>query len=555
LQPKTAYQLRAWARTEAGLAYSDVKSVTTSEIVIPEYAHNVYYCSPDGDDTTADGSADKPFYSVQNAIDIVQAGDTIYMAAGTYKYSARINASTVGSKDSGMIQLKAVGGRAVLDFSAMKVADANQGMRLCGSYWHIYGIDFCNAGDNGLLVERNKPSGGSYSDIAANVDQAHHNIIENCRFYRNSDTGLQMKNLAAYNMVINCDSYYNADPDLGDADGFAVKLSHGDGNYFYGCRAWSNSDDGWDQYIKSEGGFPDDITTTLEMCWAFDNGFLEDGTAGTGNGNGFKMGSNQGRNNVILNRCLAFNNLQKGFDQNHNTGNMILNNCTGYAAKYTENSSHYSYRIDEAVAANHEVRFTNCVAISDGISDRNKSAYAPYVANGEQITCNFETLPEDYQSIDPKGMDGDRADDGTLPDLTFMKIREGNSKLIDCGTEVTPYAGESVWSKGITYNGIAPDLGCYETGANTPTGIAALTAADKSGRLTITRAECGLLFVTISGASSTDVNTLNVVDLNGRVVKQLIVNGAIAQLNLVGLNSGVYIVRLNATASAIKVRL
>jgi hypothetical protein len=426
-------------------------------------------------------------------------------------------------------------------------------MRLCGSYWHIYGLDFCNAGDNGLLIERNKPSGGSYSDIAANVDQAHHNIIENCKFYRNSDTGLQMKNLAAYNMVINCDSYYNADPDLGDADGFAVKISHGDGNYFYGCRSWSNSDDGWDQFIKSEGGFPDDITTTLEMCWAFDNGFLEDGTAGTGNGNGFKMGSSQGRNNVILNRCLAFNNLQKGFDQNHNSGNMILNNCTGYASKYTANSSHYSYNISEAVAANHEIRFTNCVAISDGISDRQKSAYAPYIADGEQITCDFLTLPDDYQSIDPTGMDGERAADGTLPDLPFMKIREGNTKLIDCGTVVTPYAGESVWSKGIDYNGIAPDLGCYETG--TSNGIADIAATDKTNRLTVTRAECGLLFVTIAGAASTDINTLNVIDLNGSTVKSLTVNGSTTQLNLAGLNHGLYIVRLNSTDATIKIRL
>lgn len=553
LQPQTEYNIRAWVRTEAGIAYSETKTVTTSEIVIPEYAHNIYYCSPDGDDTTADGSEEKPFYSLQKAVDLVQAGDAIYMAAGTYKYSSRINVSAVGAKDSGMIQLKSVGGRAVLDFSEMSVADANQGMRLCGSYWHIYGIDFCNAGDNGLLIERNKPNGGNYSDIAANVDQAHHNIIELCKFYRNSDTGLQMKNLAAYNMVINCDSYYNADPDLGDADGFAVKLSHGEGNYFYGCRSWSNSDDGWDQYIKSEGGFPDDITTTIENCWAFNNGFLEDGNAGTGNGNGFKMGSDEGRNNVILNRCLSFNNLQKGFDQNHNTGNMILNNCTGYAEPYTSNSSHFTYRIDETVAANHVIRLTNCVAISDGITDRKKSAYAPISVSGEQITCDFLTLPEDYQSIDPTGMDGERNEDGSLPELPFMKIREGNAKLIDCGTEVYPFAGESVWSNGIQYNGIAPDLGCFETEA-TSTGIANLAAADKSGRLTVTRAECGLLFITISGTSSTDVNTLNVIDMNGRTVRKLNVSGSTAQLNLAGVNPGLYIIRLNDTNATIKVR-
>ena len=220
------------------------KTFTTGKIEIPEYAHNVYYCDPAGDDATADGSGNKPFYSVQKAIDIAQPGDFIYMNAGTYNYTARINVSGVGRKNSGMISLHAVNGRAVLDFKGMPVADANQGMRITGSYWHIYGIDICNAGDNGMLVERDKPSGGGYDDCKENITQGHDNIIENCRFYRNADTGLQMKNLAANNKVINCDAFFNVDPGEGNADGFAVKISHGDGNYFYGCRAWNNSDDG-----------------------------------------------------------------------------------------------------------------------------------------------------------------------------------------------------------------------------------------------------------------------------------------------------------------------
>ena len=102
------------------------------------------------------------------------------------------------------------------------------------------------------------------------------------------------ENLASFNRIINCDAYYNTDPGHGNADGFAVKISHGTGNYFYGCRAWRNSDDGWDQFIKKEGGFPDDVTTTLEYCWAFENGILENGTLSKGNGNGFKMGRTRG---------------------------------------------------------------------------------------------------------------------------------------------------------------------------------------------------------------------------------------------------------------------
>lgn len=530
LPAETTVHIRAYATNSVGIAYSDEVTYTTGSITIGEYNHNIYYCDPDGDDTAADGSIDHPFYSLQKAVDLVQPGDTIYMNAGTYKYGTRVNISTVGERNSGRIALFARGGRAVLDFSQMADEDNNQGIRHVGSYWHYFGLDIVGAGDNGLLIERNKPSGGSYSDIAANTTQGHDNIIENCRFIRNRDTGLQMKNLAANNLVINCDAFYNTDSTHGDADGFAVKISHGDGNYFYGCRAWQNSDDGWDQFIKKEGGFPDDITTTLENCWAFANGYLENGTQSEGNGNGFKMGSNEGRNNIIMNRCLAFDNVNKGFDQNHNTGHMILNNCAGYANKEGDNKSRFTYRLDEPVAANHEIRLTNCVAISDGIADRNKSEYAIYSVVGTMVTCDMNTLPSDYLSIDTKEMTGDRDEMGNLPEVKFMHIVEGNYKLIDAGTEVAPYAGQNPHAVGITFNGAAPDLGAFETG--TPSGLGSLTPADMSSSLNVTRAACGLIILSVEGAKATDVYTLAVYDLGGNLLTSRNFNGASTALNL-----------------------
>ena len=96
-------------------------------------------------------------------------------------------------------------------------------------------MDVTNASDNGLLIERNKPTGGSASDIKNRTQDAHDNIIEDCKFYKNGDTGVQMKNLASYNYVLNCDAFENKDEGDGDADGFAPKISVGTGNYFYGC--------------------------------------------------------------------------------------------------------------------------------------------------------------------------------------------------------------------------------------------------------------------------------------------------------------------------------
>lgn len=554
LAPETTWNLRAYAVNSAGTAYGDEITYTTGSVVVPDYRHNVYYCDPQGDDATADGSESAPFFSLQKAVDIVTPGDTIYMNGGTYRYAARVNIRAVGEKGSGMIVLSSRDGRAVLDFSAQTIDGANQGIRHTGSYWHFYGLDICNAGDNGLLIERDKPNGGNYSDIAANVTQGHDNLIENCTFVRNADTGLQMKNLASRNKVVNCDAYYNTDPDHGDADGFAVKISHGDGNYFYGCRAWQNSDDGWDQFIKKEGGFPDDITTTLEYCWAFRNGYLESGAKSSGNGNGFKMGSNQGRNNVIMNRCLAFENVNKNFDQNHNTGNMILNNCSSYSAKDTSSKSRYTYRLDEPVASGHEIRLTNCVAISDGIADRNKSAYAPHSVVGTVITSDLNTDPQDYVSIDWSHATDPRNADGSLPALDFMKIRPGNVRLIDTGSEVVPYEGECYWAEGIRYNGIAPDLGYLETGDASASIESIIASGTDNNLLDLVVAKCGLAILTVRGASSVDVFTLDIFTVAGSHLLSRGFGGDTVSFQL-PVGSGVIVVRVTGRGFAASMKV
>ena len=198
-------------------------------------------------------------------------------------------------------------------------------------------------------------SGGSY------------NIIELCSFYENKDTGLQLGSGASNNRIINCDSYYNADPpDYGDADGFAPKLTVGTGNYFYGCRAWGNCDDGWDGYMRGAN----DIITTLENCWVFANGYLKDGTdpRSKANGNGFKMGGGDNSNSqhlmhhFILKNCLAFDNKAKGFDQNNNDGSITLLNCTGFRNKSN------NYKITRQVNDGQTVTVENCVSFEGGVN-------------------------------------------------------------------------------------------------------------------------------------------------------------------------------------------
>ncbi len=377
------------------------------------------YVAPTGNDTWP-GTLEQPFKTIGKAISAVTAGDTIWVRGGTHVYTTTISISRNGTV-SAMYHLFAYPGeRPLLDFSSMAVSGSNRGISLSGSYWYVRGLDVKGAGDNGMHVS------GSY------------NTIENCAFYENRDSGLQLSNGASYNQVINCDSYYNADTSQGNADGFSPKLDVGTGNYFYGCRAWQNSDDGFDGYLRPS----DDVTTTYEKCWTFKNGYLKDGTPSAGNGNGFKMGGSDDktlRHNVIMKDCLAFDNRVKGFDQNNNMGSMTLYNCTAY-------NNGTNYKIDVAVAPGKTVTLINCVALG---------AYGSLGAFVVQQTNSwmppFIVTTADFQSLDPSPAYGPRNADGTLPDMTYLHLA-GGSDLIDAGTYV-----------GLTYYDAGPDLGAFET--------------------------------------------------------------------------------------------
>lgn len=69
-----------------------------------------------------------------------------------------------------------------------------------------------------------------------------------------------------------------SDPDNGeDADGFACKLTTGEGNVFSGCISYNNVDDGWDLYTKSATGAIGAVS--IEDCVAYNNGVTSSGTS------------------------------------------------------------------------------------------------------------------------------------------------------------------------------------------------------------------------------------------------------------------------------------
>ena len=591
LDEATTYYVIAYATTAKGTAYGEEKQFTTEDIpdTPDDIKGEVIWCSPDGNDQTADGSEQNPFYDLQKAVAIAQPGDRIWMKAGTYVYDKRINIDETNGEPDKLIELWGYQGQAVLDFSGMPYhahsGNPLQGIRHTSSYWHFKNIDITNASDNGMLIERNKPTGGSASDILNRTQDGHDNIIELCNFYKNGDTGLQMKNLAANNKVINCDSYLNCDEDEGDADGFAPKLSVGDNNYFYGCRAWANSDDGWDVFYKKEGGFGDNMSVIIENSISYKNGFLSlDKVAPKGNGNGFKCGSNQGAMNVYMNRCLAVYNKAKGFDQNHNAGDIILNNCTGITNTSVLASSSdktYSYRIYEAIASGHEVRLTNCIAINDNdaTDKRDSSGQTKPSEHGKNsqwgrfeidetlsgltaTNCEFQKAHPDFfiDVTNHEELIGPRDEDGNLPETTFAHIKAGATHkmydgttmssedlLIDKGVKVeaTTYRGIEV--AGIEYVGEAPDLGAYEYDGDMSNNIKVVSQESEDNSIRLFQAQNGVLFVTVNDAAKATDYTVYLYNAAGNLLGQHAFNGATTAIRLPQGAKGMVILKVESS--------
>lgn len=291
----------------------------------PGFKDGDIYVSAKGS-SEGDGSYEKPMDFV-TALNTVKPGNTIWMFSATYYVYDMYKAPVIISEDnSGTADayktVSSINGKPVtINFDGMAEEGSNRGITLDGSYWHFYDIDICNAGDNGMLLSGD------------------HNVIELCKFYANHDSGLQISRYntsynsieqwPSYNTILNCTAYDNKDiKTCENADGFAAKLTCGEGNVFDGCISYCNSDDGWDLYAKPATG-PIGVVT-IKNCIAFGNGKLTDGS-GSANGdmNGFKLGGSNGACPTphVVENCLAFNNGATGFTDNGNGGAIKMGNC------------------------------------------------------------------------------------------------------------------------------------------------------------------------------------------------------------------------------------
>ncbi|ACS85679.1 right-handed parallel beta-helix repeat-containing protein [Musicola paradisiaca] len=413
--------LAALALVNSNVAFAaDCSSDTNSGI---DGASRVYYVSPTGSSSNSGNSFSAPM-SFSAALSAVNPGEMILLKPGTYTvtYTASkantIKFSKSGSSGSPIYVVAANCGKAVFDFSfpADQWVQASYGFYVTGNYWYFKGVEVTRAGYQGAYVT------GS------------HNTFENTAFHHNRNTGLEINNGGSYNTVLNSDAYRNYDPKKNGsmADGFGPKQKQGPGNRFVGCRAWENSDDGFDLYDTTE-------KVVIENSWAFRNGidFWSDSSF-AGNGNGFKLGGNKAAGNHRITRSVAFSNVSKGFDQNNNTGSVTVVNNVSY-----KNGINYGFGNDVASGQKHY--FRNNVSLSGSVTVSNADAKYNSWDTGPAATSS------DFASLDTTLATVARDSDGSLQENALFRL-SADSKLINAGTKVD----------GISYLGSAPDLGAFE---------------------------------------------------------------------------------------------
>jgi hypothetical protein len=414
-----------------GLALTTISSATT------------YYVATTGDDKNQ-GNKEYPFKTLNKAWSVVTAGDTIFMRGGTYNNSI-MPATTYlrnknGTSSDPIVITNYPNEKPVLDYGDAVFTTQKSGIWIENvKYLHLKGIRITNI---------RQPMSGDIPQYGIMLwNNVSNSVFEQMETDHIGGWGVTIGDYCTNNLFLNCDSHHNADPyssiPFGWSDGFQSGSSTSTNNIFRGCRAWENSDDGWDFRLY-------DGTVILESCWSFRNGYKPNSTARGGNGEGFKLGIKRlpSTNSVlrtVLN-CVAFDNYMIGFHTSivsgYGTFKSILYNNTAFRNGTSCNGQGFCF--EQPAVEN---------VLKNNLSYDNPRDYIYPVNISQNNSWNRSTPVSgaDFQSLDTTGVSGPRKANGDLPDLLFLRLSQ-SSTLIDAGVTV-----------GYPYYGNAPDIGALET--------------------------------------------------------------------------------------------
>jgi len=329
----------------------------------------------------------------------------IVLRGGTYRPDRPVDVRGAGGSSSAPVTLTSASGeRPIFDFERLQVG----GFRFRDCHWlDIRGLEIRRAPSRGMFVE----AGSS------------HVTIENVTIRGSggdpdaSGTGLfvfESDTITVRNVV----SSGNYDPSSGGGNSDGIDIEDTPESLVENCVVAGNADDGIDLWETTD--------VTVRNCVAYDNGWKPDGSRG-GNGDGFKLGGGGDSGNNQIERCVAYNNRTRGFDDNSATRTLTLYNCTAW-------NNPVNFRLG--------CEFGSMPPRCRAHRLRNNLSYGGLVVLSPLVDSRRNSWDLDidnprFASLDPQ-------------DGTFLHLR-ADSPAVDAGVDV-----------GLPYSGSGPDLGAFE---------------------------------------------------------------------------------------------
>ncbi len=427
--------------------------------LVPSVFSATWFVATNGVDSNS-GASNNPFATITRAQAAATSGDTVWLRGGSYFLNnSNLTATNApwaivnNINKSGISYLAWPGERPVFDFNQVKpeVGASNRvtAFLVTASGCTFKGFDVVGVQVTVALAhtqsENFRVGGGNF------------NRFEQLRMHDGMGNGWYLT-AGASNLVLNCDAYNNRGLDsgsLGNTDGFGChpNSTSGKGNIIRGCRAWFNSDDGYDCINAF-------AAVTFDHCWAFWNGYFTNFSSSTGDGNGVKGGGYGVSGTAfptpiphhVIEFCVAVRNRANGIYANHHLDGQIWINNTSY-----RNTINYNL-----LCNTNNTSVTNDVPGFNHVMKNNLG----YLASSAELVnlgplndtnFNYFNLPvtvnaSDFLSLDESLLTAPRQANGDLPEINFLRLTN-SSDCLNAGT-----------NQGFAFYGAAPELGAFEVG-------------------------------------------------------------------------------------------
>ena len=412
----------------------------------------VIYVAPQGDDAAA-GTIDAPLATLPAAYRLTEGGDTVCFRGGTYNvtdsqvmkikgvYAFVFALEKAGTAEHRTCYMGYPGERPVFDFSALMLDGRHRfaAFYLGADYVHLRNFDIV-----GVPV---RIKGHTQSECVS-ARRGSHCIVEDIAMHDGMAIGYYQKR-GSHNLVVDCDAYNNYDdysegPYGGNVDGFGCHVfdTFEVGNVFRRCRAWRNSDDGFDLISCA-------APVEIDHCMAFYNGYCPTSNpadtvnfVSAGDGNGFKAGGwgmNKRKTKCpdvcpshYIHHSLAYRNKAHGFYANHHlAGNTWENNTScGNRSNYNMLNRKNTFEAidvpgyDHSLANNVSWTFTDAslgghlINIDPDRVTLTNNSFAPSVSS-------VEVTAEMFVSTSVSLLFTRRLPDGRLPSIDFLRGKAG----------------------------------------------------------------------------------------------------------------------------------